>query len=59
MKFYMNIIMAYLKNHPDAIPALANIWHSVFGAHLVPDIPIERVEQRFREHLNAYYVCCF
>ncbi len=52
MKFYMNIRIAYLKNRPDAIPALANIWHSVLGRIWVPDIPIERIEQRFCEHLN-------
>jgi len=27
-------------------------WHSVLGSIWVPDIPTDRVEQRFREHLN-------
>ncbi|WP_019216568.1 GNAT family N-acetyltransferase [Legionella tunisiensis] len=39
-------------NYPEAIPALARIWHSVLGSIWVPDISIERVEQRFHEHLN-------
>lgn len=41
-----------LKNHPDAIPALANIWHEVLGRIWVPDSPIERVIARFADHLN-------
>lgn len=48
----MSITISYLKNHPQVIPALARIWHSVLGRVWVPDIPIERVEQRFRDHLN-------
>lgn len=42
----------YLKNHPDAIPELAAIWHQVLGSIWVPDIPVERVTARFQEHLN-------
>ena len=41
-----------LKNHPDAIPHLAQIWHEVLGKIWVPDVPIERVEQNFLKHLN-------
>ena len=48
----MDIKIAYLKEHPDAIPALAQIWHEVLGSIWVPDISVERVEQRFHEHLN-------
>ena len=48
----MHIKIAYLKDHPDKIPALANLWHKVLGSIWAPDITIERVEQRFREHLN-------
>jgi GNAT superfamily N-acetyltransferase len=40
-----------LKNHPDAIDALAQIWHQVLGRIWVPDVSIERVKQRFLEHL--------
>ncbi|MBA2649279.1 MAG: GNAT family N-acetyltransferase [Legionella sp.] len=48
----MHIKITYLKDHPEAIPALAKIWHKVLGSIWVPDIPIERVEQRFDDHLN-------
>ncbi|MDP3559738.1 MAG: GNAT family N-acetyltransferase, partial [Legionellaceae bacterium] len=48
----MSITIAYLKNYPEATPALARIWHNVLGSIWVPDIPIERVEQRFHDHLN-------
>lgn len=48
----MDIKIAYLKEHPDAIPALAQIWHEVLGSIWVPDVSVERVEQRFHEHLN-------
>ena len=41
-----------LKNHPNAIPRLAQIWHEVLGRLWVPDVPIERVEQNFLKHLN-------
>lgn len=48
----MDIKIAYLKERPDAIPALAQIWHEVLGSIWVPDVSVERVEQRFHEHLN-------
>jgi N-acetylglutamate synthase-like GNAT family acetyltransferase len=41
-----------LKNHPNAILALANIWHEVLGKIWVPDISVERVITRFADHLN-------
>src|SRR5436189_111966 len=41
-----------LKNLPDAIDPLAQIWHQVLGRIWVPDVPIARVKQRFVEHLN-------
>lgn len=41
-----------LKNHPNAIPRLAQIWHEVLGRLWVPDVPIKRVEQNFLKHLN-------
>jgi N-acetylglutamate synthase-like GNAT family acetyltransferase len=46
------ITIDLLKNHPDAINSLAQIWHQVLGRIWVPDIPIDRVKQRFVEHLN-------
>lgn len=42
-----------LKNHPGAIDLLAKIWYQVLGSIWVPDIPIDRVKQRFVEHLNG------
>ena len=41
-----------LKHHPDAIPALADIWHELLGKIWVPDVPVERVITRFAGHLN-------
>lgn len=41
-----------LKQHSTIIPMLANMWHELLGSIWVPDVPIERVEARFREHLN-------
>jgi hypothetical protein len=40
----------FLKNHPHAIPALANIWHEVLGKIWVPDVPVENVIARFSGH---------
>ena len=48
----MLIKIDLLKNNPNAIPYLAQIWHEVLGQIWVPDIPIERVEQNFLKHLN-------
>jgi GNAT superfamily N-acetyltransferase len=42
----------FLKNHPNAIPALADIWHEVLGKIWVPDIQVEHVIARFADHLN-------
>ena len=40
----MDIKIAYLKEHPDAISALAQIWHEVLGSIWVPDVSVERVD---------------
>lgn len=48
----MLIKIDLLKNHPNALPHLAKIWHEVLGRLWVPDVPIERVEQNFLKHLN-------
>lgn len=42
----------YLKNHPETIPELATIWYEVLGKIWAPDVPIERVHQKYKEHLN-------
>ena len=41
-----------LKNHPEAISPLAQIWYQVLGRIWVPDVSIELVKQRFIEHLH-------
>ncbi|HAT1129889.1 TPA: GNAT family N-acetyltransferase [Legionella pneumophila] len=46
------ITIAYLKHHSDCIPALAKIWYEVLGKIWVPDVPISRVEENLRSHLN-------
>ena len=41
-----------LKNHPSAIPALADIWHEVLGKIWVPDVPAYSVITRLKESRN-------
>lgn len=41
-----------LKNHPQTIPELASIWHEVLGKIWASDVSIERVHQKYKEHLN-------
>ena len=41
-----------LKNHPDTIVRLSLIWEEVLGRVWIPDFSIDRVEQKFRQHLN-------
>ena len=41
-----------LKNHPECVQRLSEIWYEVLGKKLLPDIPIERVIERFKEHLH-------
>ena len=52
MKGITMITIDLLKNHPDTIPRYAEIWYEMLGKIWVPEIPIERVIQRFAEHLN-------
>lgn len=42
----------FLKNYPHAIDSLAQIWYQVLGHIWLPDVPIDRIKQRFLEHLN-------
>ena len=46
------ITIDLLKNHPGTVPRCAEIWHEVLGKIWVPEIPVERVSQRFGAHLN-------
>ena len=48
----MDIKIAYLKEHPEAIPTLAKIWHEVLGSIWISDISIEEIEQGFYDDLN-------
>ncbi len=41
-----------LKNHPQAIPVLANIWHEVLGKIWMPEIGIEEIESLYYKELN-------
>lgn len=47
------LIIDYLKHHPGSILPLARIWHEVLGQIWVPDVPISRVEENLRNHLNT------
>ncbi len=41
-----------LKNHPDAIPALAHIWHDVLGRIWFPELTIQEIESLTYDELN-------
>ena len=44
--------MDLLKNHPSAIPVLADIWHEVLGKIWALGIPVAPIMARFADHLN-------
>lgn len=48
----MDSKIAYLKDHPEKIPALAKIWHEVLASIWISDISIEEVEHGFYSELN-------
>jgi len=58
LKYKLSFVFAtepkidFLKNHPHAIPALANIWHEVLGKIWMPEIGIEEIESLYYEELN-------
>ena len=41
-----------LKNKPDSIPALADIWYDVLGRIWMPQKPLDQVVQGLKSHLN-------
>ncbi len=41
-----------LKNHPNAIPALANIWHEVLGKIWFPELTIQEIESLTYDELG-------
>ena len=46
------ITIELLEQHQTDIPILAKLWHELLGKIWVPDVSIERVEQKFYEHCN-------
>lgn len=42
-----------LGNHPESIVTLSQVWQEVLGKIWLPDLPLERVVQRFEDHLNS------
>jgi predicted N-acetyltransferase YhbS len=46
------ITIDLMKNHPHAIPTLANIWHEVLGKIWMPEIGIEEIESLYYEELK-------
>jgi len=41
-----------LSKHQNTIHDLAKIWYEVLGKIWLPDVPVERVQQKLQEHLN-------
>jgi predicted N-acetyltransferase YhbS len=41
-----------LKNHPQAIPAIANIWYEVLGKIWLPEISIEEIQSLSYQELQ-------
>ena len=46
------ITIDLLKNHPGSLQDLSQIWHEVLGKIWFPDVPIERVGENLKQHLN-------
>lgn len=42
----------FLKNHSDAIPELAHIWHDVLGKIWFPELTIQEIELLTYDELN-------
>lgn len=49
------ITIELLKNHPEAIPRLAQIWHEVLGKIWMPEIGIEKSESLYYEELKQAF----
>ena len=50
-EFFM-IKIDSLKNNPQAIPVLSNIWYEVLGKIWMPKIGIEEIESLYYKELN-------
>ncbi len=46
------ITIELLKNHPDSIPRLVDIWHEGSATTWLPDVCLNRVQEQLHEHLN-------
>lgn len=46
------VTIGLLKEHPETVERLAQIWLQVLGSIWVPDVSIEQVKQRYSDHLN-------
>ncbi len=46
------ITIDLLKNHPQAIPRLSDIWHEVLGKIWMPEAGIEEIKSLTYEELN-------
>lgn len=53
------ITIDLMKNHPQAIPTLANIWHEVLGKIWMPEIGIEEIEYLYYEELSQDFPLTF
>ena len=42
-----------LKNHPHAIPTIANIWHEGLGKIWMPEIGVEEIESLYYVELKG------
>lgn len=46
------ITIDLLKNHPECITKLAEIWHELLGKIWLPEIEIQEIESGYYEELN-------
>lgn len=49
----MNIEIKLLKDHQEAIPALAKIWYEVLGSSWIPDANPQKAEKNYADHINS------
>lgn len=47
------ITIDILKNHPETIPQLSDIWHEVLGKIWLPDVGIEEIRALYVAELNS------
>ncbi len=46
------ITITLLKNHPECVTRIAEIWHEVLGKKWFPEIGIQEIESGYLEELN-------